>query len=104
MLLSRFGCRTRIANDGREALQAIDEETFDLVLMDCQMPGMDGYEATGHIRELEGSGRRTPIIAMTANAMEGDRQRCFDAGMDDYIAKPFRPDDLARVLRRWTEG
>jgi CheY-like chemotaxis protein len=74
---------------------------YDLVLMDCQMPVMDGFQATRIIREREGTSRHTHIIAVTANAMEGDRERCLAAGMDDYLAKPFRAGDLRRALAKW---
>ena len=87
-------------------LQALDRFTpgrFDLVLMDCQMPGMDGFEATAAIRAREaGSGRRTPVVALTANAIDGDRERCLAAGMDDYLSKPFRLADLRRLVAQWS--
>jgi CheY-like chemotaxis protein len=80
-------------------LRILEKTTFDLILMDVQMPEMDGFEATRHIREIEaGTNRHTPIVAMTAHAMAGDRERCLAAGMDDYIAKPIRREDLVRVI------
>jgi two-component system, sensor histidine kinase len=106
-MLEYLGCQTDIAGNGREALEAFSRIPYDLILMDCQMPEMDGYEATRAIREKEatGSGDRslshTPIIALTAHAMEGDRQICLDAGMDDYLSKPYKPNDLYSVLARW---
>jgi len=100
-VLERCGFRVHVVNDGREALDALSMQTYDAVLMDCQMPELDGYEATRELRRREGSGRRTPVIAMTAHAMTGDRERCLDAGMDDYIAKPVRSQALVAVLRRW---
>ena len=94
-LLERAGHRVRIANDGREALAALEEQSFDLVLMDVQMPEMDGLEATAAIRSREAqTGGHVPIVAMTAHAVEGDRERCLDAGMDGYLAKPIRMADL----------
>jgi hypothetical protein len=100
MLLSRWGHTVVLAENGQLALDAMAQQPFDVVLMDMLMPVMDGLEATQRIRETE-VGRRTPIIAMTANAMEGDRERCLEAGMDDYIAKPIRADQLYEQLQRW---
>ena len=103
-MLDGLGVRTTLAGNGKEALEAIARERFDLVLMDCQMPEMDGYSAAAELRKREasaGSGSRLPVIALTANAMEGDRERCLAAGMDDYLPKPFRRDALAAVLERW---
>jgi len=107
-LLEKWGCSTRLAQTGTEAIFAWSSDDFDVVLMDVQMPEMDGYEATGVIRYREGElGKYTPIIAMTANAMEGDRERCLNVGMDDYIAKPVKSDTLYQILRQYlksTEG
>ena len=97
-MLESMGCDVRLAEDGREALDALDEDAFDLVFMDCQMPRVDGYVAT---REARGRGCRVPIIAVTANVLSGDRERCLDAGMDDYLAKPFTDASLAGMLERW---
>jgi CheY-like chemotaxis protein len=101
-VLERAGFRAQLVDDALQALEALDAQNFDAVLMDCQMPGMDGYEATRELRRRESGGeRRTPVIAMTAHAMTGDRERCLAAGMDDYIAKPVRSRTLVEVLRRW---
>jgi CheY-like chemotaxis protein len=89
-----------VAN-GAEVISALGLVNYDLVLMDCQMPEMDGYAATRAIRGREMGKRRTVIIAMTANAMAGDRERCLEAGMDDYVTKPIRLGDLSDVVRRW---
>jgi PAS domain S-box-containing protein len=99
--LERCGCRGEIARDGEEALAKLAAQPFDAVLMDCQMPGMDGYEATRELRRREDGGRRTPVIAMTAHAMRGDRDSCLEAGMDDYLTKPLRHRDLLDALARW---
>jgi signal transduction histidine kinase/CheY-like chemotaxis protein len=104
-LLERLGCRVDVASDGREAVRMVQSIPFDIVFMDCQMPEMDGFEATKAIREWERTSRidgppatRLKIVALTANAMQGDRERCLEAGMDDYITKPINRSDLARVL------
>ncbi len=102
-LLSRLGALVDVAADGLEAIEAVRRGGYDLVLMDCQMPELDGFEATQEIRRLEAAADRQPIpiVAMTANAMAGDRERCLAVGMDDYLAKPVRPDDLRAVLARF---
>jgi PAS domain S-box-containing protein len=104
-ILERRGHKVVIASDGHEALEALDRQAFDLVLMDVQMPKMSGFEATAAIRQLEKMGkRRTPIVAMTAHAMAGDRDRCLDAGMDDYVSKPINPAILFEVIERVLAG
>ena len=104
-MLETLGCRVEIASNGREALEAVSRTGFDLILMDCQMPEMDGYQATEAIRESERTPgeekERIPIVALTAHAMEGDRDRCLAAGMDDYLAKPFSQGQLNEILGRW---
>jgi CheY-like chemotaxis protein len=103
-MLELLGCRAVVANHGREALETLGRSAFDLVLMDCQMPEMDGFEATAEIRRREAAtanGRRIAIIALTAGAIEGDREKCLAAGMDDYVTKPFSLEQLEKALRRW---
>ena len=123
-MLEKLGCRIDVAHNGKEAVAAVAKIPYDLIFMDCQMPEMDGFEATQAIREREASNverdtsnvssgpfdvsrstfpaaRRLPIIAMTANAMQDDRERCLEAGMDDYVTKPVKTDELKRVLAAW---
>jgi PAS domain S-box-containing protein len=99
--LERCGCRADVAGDGVKALAMIAARRYDAVLMDCQMPGMDGYATTAALRLRENGGPRIPVIAMTAHAMEGDRERCLEAGMDDYLSKPIVREKLIDALRRW---
>lgn len=102
-LLQVLGCSVVTANDGEQALQRLDTQRFDLVLMDCQMPVLDGYQATRRwrARETENGAVRLPVVAMTANAMAGDRERCLQAGMDDYLSKPVNRASLQACLQRW---
>jgi CheY-like chemotaxis protein len=103
LLLTRAGCRVDIAANGQEAVSALGLIDYDLVFMDCQMPVMDGFEATRLIREMERkrARKRTPVIALTANAMDGERERCLAAAMDDYLAKPVGSLDLHAKLKKW---
>ncbi len=100
-LLAELGYSSEIAGNGLEALQALTAGSYDAILMDCHMPGMDGFQATEELRRREGELIHTPIIAMTASALDEDRQRCLAAGMDDYLAKPIRDGELEAVLQRW---
>jgi CheY-like chemotaxis protein/HPt (histidine-containing phosphotransfer) domain-containing protein len=100
LMLKKLGLAVEIANNGREAVEAAQHGSFDLILMDCQMPEMDGFAATGAIRTTE-AGRRVPIVAMTANALAGDREACLAAGMDDYMTKPVEQARLAAIIERW---
>ncbi|RMH22471.1 MAG: response regulator [Acidobacteria bacterium] len=99
--LESLGCRPTAVENGRQVLDALDEHRFDLVLMDCQMPELDGYEATRSLRRREVDGQHLPVIALTAHALPEHRQRCFEAGMDDFLAKPFHIAELATILARW---
>ncbi|TKC87168.1 response regulator [Trinickia terrae] len=105
-MLEDTGYRAAVAENGRQALKMIADDAFDVVLMDCQMPLMDGFEATRLLRQHEAESRapRLPVIAMTANAISGDRERCLAAGMDDYLSKPFRRDALLRMLARFSRA
>jgi CheY-like chemotaxis protein len=101
-MLARLGYRADLASNGFEALDALGRGSYAAILMDCHMPGMDGFQASREIRQREGPTRHTPIIAMTASAMRGERERCLAAGMDDYLAKPVRLAALESRLRRWS--
>jgi CheY-like chemotaxis protein/HPt (histidine-containing phosphotransfer) domain-containing protein len=96
-----LGYQADVVANGLEALAALLKGQYSVVLMDCQMPEMDGLEATAAIRRREGGRRHTPIIAMTANVVKGDREKCLEAGMDDYVSKPVRRDILKRTLEKW---
>ena len=103
-LVERLGCRADAAVDGREAVRLHDAMPYDLVLMDCRMPHMDGYQAAMHIRSRETSARRTPIVGLTASSEDDARLRCEAAGMDDFIAKPLHLPRLREVFDRWLGG
>jgi CheY-like chemotaxis protein len=101
-MLTGMGHRCDVVSDGKSAVEALRGRPYDLVLMDCQMPEMDGFEAAAEIRRREtGSDRRVPIIALTANAIEGDREQCLAAGMDDYLPKPFTAEQMRAALAAW---
>jgi CheY-like chemotaxis protein len=100
LILEPHNLELRVAQDGLQALAALDKESFDLILMDCQMPGMDGFEVT---RRLRGAGNRTPIVALTANLQRSFRDTCLHAGMNDFLGKPFRQAELLAVLERWLD-
>lgn len=103
-MLESFGCRVDVASNGAEVLDRLANGKYDIIFMDCEMPVMDGFQATRRIREAErGGGSKVPVIALTAHIMDDDRKRCTDAGMDDYLGKPFRLRELSDMLDRWTE-
>jgi CheY-like chemotaxis protein len=101
LMLQKLGLRADVAANGLEAVQMLAMAPYDIILMDCHMPEMDGYAATREIRRGEGANRRAIIIAMTAEAMAGARDQCLEAGMDDYVSKPIRVADLFEVLQKW---
>ena len=101
IILEKIGCTVTVADNGLQALEKLEEELFDIILMDMQMPEMDGYEATSQIR-ADGRWSDLPIIALTAHAMEGDREKCFDAGTNDYISKPINAKTLHEKIKKWT--
>jgi CheY-like chemotaxis protein/anti-sigma regulatory factor (Ser/Thr protein kinase) len=102
LLLEKLGYLWDVVANGIEALDAIGRASYDIILMDCDMPQMDGFQATQEVRKREqGTGAHVPIIAMTANAMQGDRERCLAAGMDDYMTKPISREDLKAALDQW---
>jgi signal transduction histidine kinase/DNA-binding response OmpR family regulator len=104
LMLNSFGCRVDVASNGVEAVIASTSFQYDVIFMDCQMPELDGYQATTEIRRLERESTRTrsvPVVALTAHALQGDRRKCLSAGMDDYLCKPFRDHELRAVLERW---
>jgi CheY-like chemotaxis protein len=103
-MLRKLGCRVDVVANGREAIEATMSQDYDLVFMDCQMPVLDGYQASRKIRQLEKEdqdSRHIPIIALTANALKGDKEKCLAAGMDDYRSKPFRADTMRTMILRW---
>jgi two-component system, sensor histidine kinase and response regulator len=100
-MLEKFGCRADVVADGKEALAAVSRIPYDIVFMDCQMPEMDGFEATVRMRKLPGSSRKTLVVAMTANALRGDREKCIAHGMNDYLSKPVTQEALETVLKKW---
>jgi len=102
--LAKLGCRSRSVGDAEAGLEALSRELYDLVLLDCELPVMDGYTMARELRRREGESHHTPIIAFTANALSGDREKCIQAGMDDYLSKPLKLQALADTIRRWTSA
>ena len=99
-ILQKHGCKVSSAMNGKEAVEKVLNNNYDLVFMDCQMPEMDGFEATRIIRQRE-DGKHTKIVALTADAMTGDREKCLSAGMDDYLNKPLRQEQITQILQKW---
>jgi signal transduction histidine kinase/CheY-like chemotaxis protein len=104
LMLEGLGCRVSVADDGMQALALLESSPFDLAFIDCQMPRLDGYEVAAEVRRREASERHTPLVALTASAMERDRRRCLAAGMDDYLAKPIDTRTLNAMVERWCGG
>src|SRR5690606_30500981 len=102
-MLTSLGYDVDIAVNGKEGIDAVVAGNYHVVLMDCEMPEMNGYDATRALRQLTSDKRDIPVIAMTAHALPGERNRCFEAGMDDYVSKPVRREALADALQRWVE-
>jgi CheY-like chemotaxis protein len=100
-MLEKLGCRVDTVDNGKEAIDKVEQCLYDLVLMDCQMPEMDGYSATSEIRRREGTTGHIPIIAVTAHAMTEDRERCLKAGMDDYLSKPVQKEAVSEMIKKW---
>jgi CheY-like chemotaxis protein/HPt (histidine-containing phosphotransfer) domain-containing protein len=100
-MLQSIGCRTDVVDNGRDAVNMVRQFHYDMVFMDCYMPVMDGFEATAEIRRLEGDKSHSTIVALTANAVKGYRDKCLAAGMDDYLSKPIRSFELQEMLSRW---
>lgn len=103
-ILEKMGCDVTVAANGKEAVERYKEHRFDIILMDCKMPIMDGYAATREIRNIEnqrGDGRYTPVVALTSKVMTGDKAQCLNAGMDDYIAKPIRKEKVCTAINKW---
>jgi CheY-like chemotaxis protein len=103
LILERIGCQVDVACNGAEGVEKFKANTYAAIFMDCQMPVMDGYEATQAIREWEAGNSHIPIIAVTANAMKGDKEKCLECGMDAYISKPLRPNDLQNAVSEWCQ-
>lgn len=101
-MLEKMGCTVDVAENGNEVMEKLELADYDIIFMDVQMPEMNGYEATQAIREKEGDAKHTTIVAITANALEGDREKCLESGMDDYISKPVKAIELEEVLDKYT--